>query len=96
MYIYEITQTVNQGYDTYDSAIVVANDRTEAAHTHPDGDKQWDITKQKWGFVTISGRTILDMDSHTWSNPSDVVVTLIGEANEDIEAGVVLASFNAG
>ena len=34
--------------------------------------------------------------NYTWSEPDEVSVKYIGIATEDIEAGVVLASFNAG
>lgn len=41
MNLYLITQTVNNDYDTYDSAIVCAKDATAAKQFHP-GRRQWD------------------------------------------------------
>ena len=35
MKLYKISQTVNNGYDTYDSAIVCAKSEDVARHTHP-------------------------------------------------------------
>jgi hypothetical protein len=35
-------------------------------------------------------------DFPTWAKPKDVKVEYLGEAQEGTEAGVVLASFNAG
>ena len=58
MNLYLLTQDVNMGWDTYDSAIVCAESEEEAVKIHPNGE--------------------------------------IGVADESIEKGVVLASFNAG
>ena len=43
MNLYLITQTVNNGYDTYDSAIVCAKDETAAKGFHP-GSGEWDCS----------------------------------------------------
>ncbi len=37
MNLYKIAQTVNNGYDTYDSAVVAAPDEETARNTHPGG-----------------------------------------------------------
>lgn len=38
IYLWLIEQNSNQGYDTYDSAIVAARTKLEAMATHPGGD----------------------------------------------------------
>lgn len=72
-HLYLISQSVNNDYDTYDSAVVAAPDEEAARRTHPG-----------WGW-----------EDGGWARyPSDVKVELIGQT--DREAGVILASFNAG
>jgi hypothetical protein len=79
MKLWHISQTVNNGYDTYDAAIVAAETEGEARNIHPSGD----------GWPT-------DGDYYTWTKPSDVTATYIGEAADGTQPGVILASFNAG
>ena len=46
--LYRISQTVNTGYDTYDSAVVVAESEDAAREIHPDGiGAKWDGKKWK-------------------------------------------------
>lgn len=82
MYLYKISQDVNDNYDTYDSAIVVAKSEDEARLIHPRGTE-----REPWDGII-----------GTWAgDPSQVQVELIGIAEPTLEPGtVVLASFNAG
>ena len=81
MNLYLLTQDVNMDWDTYESVIVCAESEEEAVKIHPDG--------EIWG-------TVYRWDD-TWAeNPSLVKCRKIGVADESIEKGVVLASFNAG
>ena len=83
MNLYLITQTVCNGYDTYDAAIVAADTPEQAAIQHPNGR---DIASSR------NSRT-----SRTWADtPNDVEVRLIGVAVGGTKAGVICASFNAG
>lgn len=70
------------GWDTYDSAVIAADSAEIAKRTHPSGrDSDWD--------ASYYGRT--------WcSSPNNVTVTYLGDADPSVEAGVVVASFNAG
>lgn len=81
MNLYLLTQDVNMGWDTYDSAIVCAESEEEAVKIHPNG--------EIWG-------TVYQWDYAWAENPSLVKCRKIGVADESIEKGVVLASFNAG
>lgn len=46
--LYKISQTVNTGYATFDSAVVVAESETDASLVHPDGiGAKWDGKKWK-------------------------------------------------
>lgn len=81
MNIYLISQTENNGYDTYDSAVVIAPDEATARNMDPQGEGQidWADTQFSWA-----------------SHPSAVKVELIGTALPDAQPTVVCASFNAG
>jgi hypothetical protein len=82
--LYLISQNVNNGYDTYDSAVVRAESEDAARRIHPDSEvmsKYWDGCTDKWG---------------DWANAADVKVELLGTALEGSLPGVVCASFNAG
>ncbi|MGX9980735.1 hypothetical protein [Methylobacterium fujisawaense] len=91
MNLYRISQTVNDGYDTYDSAIVAAPDEATARKIHPSasGDlRMW-----------VDGSDNKDWIGHypTWApHPDAVTATLIGIATASVPMGTVLASFNAG
>lgn len=81
MNIYRIWQTDNNNYDTYDSAVVIAETEEEARNTHPDGNTY----KHACSFRGC------------WVDPSAVKVDLIGKVtNDEYGPGVVCCSFNAG
>jgi hypothetical protein len=82
MNLFKIWQTVNQTYDTYDSAIVCAETAEEARWIYP-GEyvEKWDGKDDGRGC---------------WCNVEDVQEEIIGDARDEIKKGVVLASFNAG
>lgn len=79
--LYLISQTVNKGYDTYDSAIVVADNEDEAKLITPGSD----------GFEPLgSYGTWAD-------KPENVNASYVGEADERFKNGnVIISSFNAG
>ncbi|MCP4336553.1 MAG: hypothetical protein GY679_01745 [Mycoplasma sp.] len=86
MNIYRLSQTKNNDYDTYDSAVVVAKDESEARNIHPQdisivwGDDFWNEEGQ-WS---------------TWTAPKDVKVEFIGKAGDSYEEKIVIcASFNS-
>lgn len=83
--LWKISQSVNDDYDTYDSAIVVAADAADAKKIHP-GEipkKLWWTKPDRYG---------------TWASQlEDVTAEEIGEAAPHLTAGmVVCSSFNAG
>lgn len=85
MNLYKISQDVNDDYDTWDSAIVCAENEDEARKIHPRnymyGEKWWTKGNRYDGWA---------------SRLEDVDVLLIGEAHPSIKKGVVLSSYNAG
>jgi hypothetical protein len=81
MNLYKISQTQNENYDTYDSAVVCAESLDAAKEINPSG---------KWGE---GGGNILTR----WCKaPEDVCVEYIGIARDGLTVGIVLSSFNAG
>ena len=82
MNIYKISQSENNGYDTFDFAIVAAESEEEARLINPDGkwyEDQGEYKYTAWAF-----------------KPEQVEVEYLGIAKEGTEVGIILASFNAG
>lgn len=87
--IYRISQTANKDYDTYDSAIVLANSAEEARAMHPSGrSNYWTEDLGRWG--------------RDWADKiSDVKVEYIGQTSNLCETtsdpgDILCSSFNAG
>jgi len=94
MKLYLISQNVNNGYDTFDSAVVAAESEQEARETFPDNNSEWRTYElDEDGFwVDEDGENPME-----WAeNASQVSVKYLGEAAEGTQSGVILASFNAG
>jgi len=85
--LYRISQTDNDGYDTYDSAVVVAVSAAAAQLIHPGYFLE---REYKWWED--------DTAYSTWTDhPTNVKVELIGVASKGLtQPGVVCSSFNAG
>lgn len=88
MNIYKISQTVNNDYDTYDSAIVAAENVEDAKEIHPSGEF---CASSKEVYDEVYRYFIND-----WAYREDVKVELLGVAMQGTKRGVLLASFNAG
>jgi hypothetical protein len=67
MNIYLISQTKNNGYDTYDSAVVVAESEEDAKSIHPNG-SDWDGVERGFG---------------AWVSKQHVAAKLIGTTDMD-------------
>lgn len=81
MKLFLIAQGEEDGYDSYDSAVVAAPDEETARNTDPSTGKPVDWSSRRFG---------------DWaSKPEHVTVRYLGEA-VDVEQGVVCASYNAG
>lgn len=80
MKIYLIKQDINTMYDTYDSAVVVAESEDDARTIHPSNHSD------SWSSNTWVLKNEIDK----------IEVTYIGEADITQNRGVILASFNAG
>lgn len=81
MKLWLISQEEDDGYDTYDSAVVAAATAEEASKMHPSGDNS--RFGKKWSAWCMK--------------PESVTVKYLGEADASIKKPtVILASFNAG
>lgn len=97
LYLFRIAQKKVSGYDTFDSAVVVAVSEEEATRTHPSG-YFWSARKECWQYQREDGDLVNDVGDGTWSSPEDVTATKLGPlGNTAFKAGSILcASFNAG
>ena len=84
MNLYLIRQDMNRDYDTYDSAVVIANSEEEAKTIHPQG--------YRWK----NGSWNTHWSSNDWCHPEHVKVELIGTTTSGDVGDVIIASFNAG
>lgn len=80
MKLYKIFQTVNDRYDTYDSAVVCAENEDAARKIHP------------YTNEPVKDESELS----DWCSLKDVQIQYIGEADALTKKGVIVASFNAG
>lgn len=102
MNLWLLTQTTMNGYDTYDSAVVVAETEEAARNTHPSAiantpgefGSPYRGREEGWGLEFPNGRQAI-LGGGDWPPPSHVTATFLGPA-VDITPRVVCASFNAG
>lgn len=80
MNLYLLSQDINNDYDTFDSVVVAAKSEDEARNINP--------SCNGWGKQMLY--------TGWCARPDQVEVKLIGKAVKGTEAGVILASFNAG
>lgn len=99
--LYKISQSINSGYDTYDSAVVCAESEQDARNIHPSS-YVTHIANGKW-MGTYSGGAAkgneYENDTGDWVCYGDInciTVEYIGVSDESIQRGVIVASFNAG
>lgn len=99
MNLYKISQDVNNDWDTFDSAVVVAESAEEAKKIIPYFTNQNIDTLSNFQFLDLicGYRDSTDM----WAKSEDVKAELIGVADKDFLDSLdgrttVVASFNAG
>lgn len=93
MNLYVISQDECVGYDTWDSAVVAADNEAAARLIHPAVDRVW-APSGRWEYKELPGT---EAGYHDWAfHPDKVSVEFIGKAKRGTKAGVILASFNAG
>lgn len=85
MKLWLIEQNVNNGYDTYENAVVAAETEEAAVDTYPGSFEQ-----------VKSNKEVKHNAFSAWAENKHVRATYIGETRDGMPAGVVCASFNAG
>lgn len=96
MKLWLITQQEATGYDTYDSAVVLAETEEAAKLIHPSGYFEWKEkpgAKSGWGFKEHDGPTY---DGSWADEPNQVSAEYLGEAAPTVTDQIVCHSFNAG
>lgn len=87
LHLYRISQIDNEGYDTYDSAVVCAPDEETARCMNPHTGEIM-TSPEEWE----SG-----LCSSVWcKSPEHVRINYLGKADNSLKQGVIVASFNAG
>lgn len=96
MKLWHIWQNDNNGWDTFDSAVVAAKTEEEARCTYPDryGDNDTRWNGSKWLRHLEDGR-VFDGSTYCWTTPDNVSVEFLADGYAG-PAGTVVASFNAG
>jgi len=99
LFLWKLSQNVNNDYETFDSAVVVATDPVNASMVHPA--RYSDTGEAIFSFDKVDDcwRRTDDgwAEDGGWVRPNDVTVICVGEASEHLSAGsVVCRSFNAG
>ena len=95
MNLYLLSQKINKGYDTYDSCVVVAEDRDLAKMIVPFDIDEDDEDINPW---SNSEESYNNSYNRGWCNtPEEVTVEYLGVAKEGSkENTVICSSFNAG
>lgn len=102
LFLYKISQSVHDDYDTYSDAVVAAESEDDAMLMHPDGKSEWQpnpdygLNELETELDTWINEYGSSMGDHDWANPFSVSVTLIGVADISITKGVICASYHAG
>jgi hypothetical protein len=90
MKLFKIWQEVNNDYDTYDSAVVAAENEEEARNIYPSYQNEYNEVENKESWNPESPHD-------DWvDNPKCVNVEYLGEAKPGTKKGQILASYSAG
>ena len=94
MNIFLIYQDKNCNYDTFSSAVVIANTLEEAKLIHPDSNSRWSTEIDHW----VRDNSDYHSDK-SWANPASVNAVYLGvyDGIKPRKHGdVITSSFNAG
>src|SRR3990167_7998667 len=99
MKIYKLSQSLNDGYDTYDSAVVCAENEEDARHIHPSEfvthykDGKWYGTYSVAPYSEYETENGPYADWVQFDQIDKITVEYLGEAVEGIKRGIILSSF---
>jgi hypothetical protein len=98
LFLWKLSQDVNNDYDTYSDAVVVSSNPVAAKRIHPAVDSG--TGQMMFHYVEGEGWRWVDGDHYgcaNWADPKDIQVTCVGEASDWLgEGAVVCSSFHAG
>lgn len=98
LFLWKLSQDVNNGYDTYSDAVVVSSTPAAAKIIHPSvdsitGGMMFHYVEGTWRWVHGNS----EEGDDCWADPKDIQVTCVGEALAGLSEGaVVCRSFHAG
>ena len=94
MKLFKIYQNINKGYDTYDSAVVIANSAEEAQKIHPN-DSSGDFSMSDSCVSRPDLVSVIYLGEVVGAPVNDI--DAVGAPVNDIYPGAIIcASFNAG
>jgi len=96
MKIYLLKQDIDTDYDTYGSAVVIAENEDEARKIHP-SEYVTHFKNNKWMGTYTDGEEYEIEDSFGWVLPSEIKeieVIYLGEAEPSQKKGLIIASLN--
>lgn len=99
LYIWRLEQNENNGWDTYDSCVVVSESEEKAKKIHPSHYDGFDDEKNEWYEVNNHGeKYYMYRSSQAWaSHPNNVSAVKVGIADTSLGEGyIICSSFNAG
>jgi hypothetical protein len=98
LFLWKLSQDVNNDYDTYGAAVVVSSNPDAAKRIHPGVDSR--TGEMMFRYVEGEGWHWVDGDHYgngNWADPKDIQITCVGEAADWLgEGAVVCSSFHAG
>ncbi len=100
LFLWKLSQDVNNEYETYSSAVVVARDADSARQVHPcrysdTGEPVFYFDEDHADWVTTDGG--MERGESSWAYPNNIKVVCVGEASSFlVEGEVVVASYHAG
>jgi hypothetical protein len=94
MKLWKISQTENDNYDSYDSAVVAAEDEATARAIHPEIGLE-DTSDMMEGLLK-SWKREAEASYGSWcKHPDQVTVEYIGEAKPGTKMGVIVVSYRS-
>ena len=94
MKLFKIYQNMNKGYDTYDSAVVVANSAEEAQKIHPCGGSSDFSMYDSW--VSRPDLVSVIYLGEVVGAPVNDIDAVGTPVNDTYPGAIICASFNAG
>jgi hypothetical protein len=99
LFLWKLSQDVNNGYDTYSDAVVVSSTAETAKIIHPStdsvtGERMFHYVEHEWRWVHGDS----EEGDDCWADPKDIQATCVGVPLGDnfAEGAVICRSFHAG